>query len=87
MIDKVLALDIRLVNLVTEPVKTSTIIESFFTNKSDSEIGSKPAPEAHYDIKSIHADRFGGTGGYILREEKVLEHLERFIKSYKRGDK
>ena len=39
--------NLRLVNLFTQPVKTQTIIQSFFSNKK---VGSEAGAEIHYDL-------------------------------------
>ncbi len=65
-----------LVNLATEPLSTEAIRARFFPR---ARIGAEAAPQARYDMRTIHDQAFGGAGGYILDREGVLEAMGRFI--------
>lgn len=66
------------VNLATEPVSMEEIRASFFPG---SVIGTDAAPQAHYDMRTIHDAEFGGMDGYILDKAGVLAAMGRFIAS------
>ena len=65
-----------LVNLAAEPVLTEDIRARFFP---DRRIGAEPAPAATYDMRSVHAERFGGSDGYQLRADEVMRRLGTFV--------
>lgn len=67
--------DIRLVNLVNEPVKSAAIIDLF----AGKQVGQKPSPEAHYDLRTIHAQKLGGKNGYIKPAATVLKEIAQFV--------
>ena len=78
--DLVVAQDagLKLVNFVTEPIGTGTIIEQFFPGKV---VGTNAAPEAHYDIRTLHSGVFGGPDGYLASSSTVLSELGQFIRT------
>lgn len=82
LVDRCVGADLRLVNLVTEPVPTSEIVERFFPDK---QVGASPGPEGHYDIHTRYAERLGGKGSYLMTKDEVLASLGRFIEEYRRG--
>jgi hypothetical protein len=67
---------IQLLNLVTEPVETSTIISRCFAHKK---VGNNPAPAVRYDVKTVHSKRLAGCDHYLTRKEEVVERIARFI--------
>lgn len=73
--------EVRLINLFTEPVATSEIIERFFPGKR---VGQNPLPEVHYNLHSCHADLWGKSGPYIYTNDEILKHLSEFIENYSR---
>lgn len=77
-IDTALARRIKLVNLVTEPITTQTIVERFFRNTLE---GGLAAPGAEYDLRTKHAAAFGGTDNYILSAGAVLSEIGRWLKT------
>jgi len=80
-IDRMLASDIHLLNLFTEPVVTQTVIDRFFANSELEGLGRAPAPEAHYALKSRYYALWGGVQGYLYSESQVLEQMGRYIDS------
>ena len=66
------------VNLATEPLSMEEIRARYFPHL---EIGADAAPQARYDMRTIHDAEFGGADGYILDRAGVLAALERFIQS------
>jgi hypothetical protein len=67
---------LSLVNLVTEPLQTSTILSTYFPHKK---VGPADGPAVRYDIRSRHAEVFGGRNGYRFNSDEVLARLGRFI--------
>jgi hypothetical protein len=64
------------VNLATEPLSMEEIRARFFPGRV---IGAEAAPQARYDMRTIHDAEFGGADGYILDRAGVLDALGRFI--------
>jgi len=79
-IDRVQALGLPLVNLVTEPVSMAEVRGRFFP---DSVLGGPPdgsltRPVA-YDVRTRHGAAFGGEGDYAMGAEAVLHAMGRFV--------
>ncbi|MDP9385401.1 MAG: hypothetical protein M3P50_09240 [Actinomycetota bacterium] len=72
---------LRLVQLVTEPVSMGAIAERCFP---DSEIGEGPAPA--YDLRTRHAETFGGSGAYLQDAAAALAGIERFVTRVRAGE-
>lgn len=75
-----IALDnhLELVNLATEPVRTDEIADYCFGIKDfDNEPeGVKPAV---WDMRSKHADLYGGHDGYLYSKQQVLDEIKQFV--------
>ncbi len=69
------------VNFVSPPLRTGEIIERFFSGAA---VGSTAGPEVHYDVRTIHSDRFGGPPGYLEHASQLLNELEAFIEQEKK---
>ena len=69
---------LRLVHLFTQPVRTGAIVDRFFPGK---QVGTSPAPPAHYDHRTRHAELFGGSAGYISSDAQVLASLGAYLAS------
>lgn len=63
--------NIRLVNLVNEPLPTSEILKLFPGKK----VGEKAGPEVHYGIRTIHAP-----SGYLKSAAAVKNEIAAFVK-------
>jgi len=72
--------DVHLLNLFTEPVATSTIIDKFFPDK---QVGQNPAAEVHYNLHTSHARLWGKNDPYIYTRDEIIVQLEEFILNYK----
>ncbi len=72
--------DVRLINLFTEPVATSTIIDKFFPGK---QVGQNPAAEVHYNLHTSHTRLWRKDGRYIYTRDEIIGHLEEFIHNYR----
>jgi len=69
---------LSLLNLATEPLVMEEIRQRFF---AESPMGAEAAAEAHYDMRTIHDEAFGGDGGYIVNRDAVLEAIGRFVEA------
>ena len=77
-VKRILAADIRTVNITAEPVEMTEVAARVF----DREL---PTPKADgapsYDVQSIHAARMGGRNGYWYDAESVFDGLLNFVAS------
>jgi nucleoside-diphosphate-sugar epimerase len=73
---------IRLINFVTEPIRTRDIIDRFFAGKP---VGEKCGPEVHYDVHTLHGENFGGPPHYLADAAQVMRELGEFVKSVRPG--
>lgn len=71
-----IASSVKVVNFVTEPIPTSTIIQRWFNML---EVGKAPVPAVFYDIKTRYSKIFGGTDGYIQSANQVLLAMDSFF--------
>lgn len=69
-------LGIPLVNLFTEPLETSVLVDRLFPDKS---IGQCPDPPASYDLHTRHGAHFGGNGEYVMAGPSLMQSLSKFI--------
>ena len=70
------AVDLRLVNLFTEPVAMSTIIERQFP---DAPVGPASTPAPDYHLTTRHGRLFGGDDRYVLSGDAVLASIADFV--------
>ncbi len=75
-VQTVMANDLRLVMLATEPVATAAIQQRCFP---DLEIGGAANAPVYYDVRTCYADVFGGGHGYMLNQSQVLDAIDRFV--------
>lgn len=69
---------LSLVNLVTEPVSLRDVAREAFGQELSGESGTRPA---RYDVRSKHAELFGGRDGYLAPRSRVLAGLRSFVES------
>ncbi len=67
---------IALLNLATEPVSTGEVALRCFGRT----LPELSQPAARYQVRSLHAEAFGGKGGYLYDRESVLAELEEFVR-------
>jgi hypothetical protein len=77
-LERLRSTDIRLINFVTEPIVTQEVIERFFPGKVT---GANPAPEAHYDVRTIYGSQFDTAAPYLMGAEEVMADLAEFVKA------
>ncbi|MDX2242979.1 MAG: hypothetical protein NW224_20050 [Leptolyngbyaceae cyanobacterium bins.302] len=75
-VQRVIAQDLRLVMLATEPVATGEIQAQFFP---ESEIGAIAANPVFYDVRTCYAEQLGGKGGYVVSKQQVLDDIGQFV--------
>ncbi len=74
---------IRLLNMVTEPVRTRDVQEIVLPG---AEIGAAAPPVApHYNLRTRHSAAFGRNDGYIQGRDEVLADLRGFVAEHRRG--
>jgi hypothetical protein len=60
----------------TEPVSAGEVYEYLTGEKFVNELSGVPAD---YDYKTLYAEKFGGTDGYVCNKDSVLKDIEIFI--------
>lgn len=70
------SLNLRLVNLFTEPIETQLIVDRFFPGI---DVGHSPDPPSHYDLHTRHGEVFSRDPHYVLDKGQVLKSMETFI--------
>lgn len=68
--------ELKLLNLVTEPIQVKEILKRFFPNVQVHEQDSAPAV---YDMRSLYAKFWKPAGNYMYSKEEVLSDLGKFI--------
>jgi hypothetical protein len=81
-VQTILKHSIPLINLASEPVATRSVRDVYFPDK---DIGSEPAPQASYDIRSLHAGVFGTNKGYRFDAGEVMDRLGSYIQTVRPG--
>lgn len=79
-IDRAWEIGIDLLNLSTGQLATSEIRDKFFPGK---ELGGTGLAPASYDMRSMHADAWGGNDGYLYSKENVLTDLGNWLDAQK----
>lgn len=77
-IDRAWELGLSLLNVSSEPLKTSEIRDRFFPGKELG--GSGPAP-AGYDMRSLHAGAWEGADGYLYSRAQIVDDLGSWLSS------
>jgi hypothetical protein len=81
-LDKIQDHRIRLTNLAAEPIATRSILDAYFPGKR---VGERAGPPVRYNVRSRHAELWGGSAGYQFGAAAVLERLGVFIHSARQG--
>lgn len=76
-IDTALRSNLRLLHCATEPFSVAELARNVF----DREFRNSPpgVVPAWYDLRSRHAELFGGLGGYLRSKTQVIDGLRRFV--------
>ena len=72
-----LAAGLSVVNFATEPVSVREVAREAFGLDFANDPGTKPA---RYDVRTKHAEVFGGSGGYLTGREQVFAELREFVR-------
>jgi hypothetical protein len=67
---------LRLVNFATQPASVAEVASAAFGMQFTNHLG---AHYACYDMRSKHAELFGGRDGYVCSRGEVLEAMRRFV--------
>lgn len=70
------AAGLDLVHLATEPVTVGEIAREAFGLRFENHVVDSPAT---YDLRTRHAEHFGGSGGYIESRSQVLGRIAEFV--------
>lgn len=80
-IDLCLTQDIKIVNLVSEPVQAKEVYQYLFDKAFRNEL---PRAKQVYNLKTIHSESLGGKQGYLYTKEASLENIREFVENYQR---
>jgi nucleoside-diphosphate-sugar epimerase len=73
--------NLRLVNLATEPVTVRDVASHAFGMDFSNRLSGLPPK---YDMRTKHAELFGGKNGYLESREQVLTGIKAFVQSERR---
>lgn len=73
--------NIRLLNLVTEPVSVTEVYKVLSGGTFKNELNKQLF---NYDIRSIYSDLFGGQSGYLIDKDSELKDLKQYVDKEKR---
>ena len=76
-ISKAIEFDITMLNITTPPVSALDVYKTV-TGKNDWK-NELTKPPFDYDLRSIHADKFGGKNGYLYSLEEELAEIKEFM--------
>ncbi len=77
-IETMLAAGIRLLNVSSEPVRADEVYAYVTGGTFVNEIAETPV---HYDWRSVHAQAFGGSGGYLYDRQTILREIKQGVES------
>lgn len=72
-----LAAGLEVVNFATEPVSVREVAREAFGLDFTNDPGTKPA---RYDVRTKHAELFGGVDGYLRSRGQVFAELREFVR-------
>lgn len=78
-IERVVATNIPIMHLATEPIVMQEIIKGVFGMQVDRELVGM---SAHYDMRTRYAQEWGAAGDYILSKEAVLQDIAQFVATW-----
>ena len=76
-IDWAIKNNIKELNIAVEPVSASEVAKECFNVEFSNRIEDKEP--VYYDMKSIHADKWGGVNGYLYSKDQVLFAIKAFV--------
>ncbi len=78
-IEKALELDLRLLHLATPPVSAAQVYQTVTGGSFENHLAAAPFD---YDLRTLHAEAFGGSGGYLCTKEQELRDICAFMKGW-----
>jgi nucleoside-diphosphate-sugar epimerase len=81
-LERVRAAEAEVVNLAPAPVSTERILSEHFPGL---EVGQEAGSTVRYDVRTRHAELFGGQAPYIMDESEVLTRIARFVGDVREG--
>jgi nucleoside-diphosphate-sugar epimerase len=72
--------NIELLHITSEPITTAEIARDVFGMELP--VPQTPAPKK-FDLKSIHAETFGGHNGYLYTKEQVIDDIKAYVQKQK----
>jgi dTDP-4-dehydrorhamnose reductase len=69
---------LKLVHLTAEPVSVAEVAREGFNMRFDRELSGRPA---HYDLRSIHAGKFGGREVYQYSRRESIQAIRAYAQS------
>jgi hypothetical protein len=77
-----LSLGLRLVHLTAEPIGVAEVAAAGFGRTFDQTLSGVPAA---YDMRSVHAESFGGKGGYQYSKRETIQAIRAYAQSEPRA--
>lgn len=81
-INKVINLNIKVINIATEPIAVTELSQLFMGSPSKNEISPN---FSLYNFKSEYSSYWGRHDGYLYSKDQILRALKEYILSYKNG--
>lgn len=78
-IQKAMELDLRVLHLATPPVSAARVYEAVAGGRFENHLAAQPFD---YDLRTLHAEAFGGRDGYLCTEEEELANICAFMKGW-----
>ena len=75
-INRALEAGLKLVNFTSGPVSAAELYRFVRESNFENELGSAPV---RYDIRSLYAQLFGGSGGYMYSKERSLAEIKQGV--------
>ena len=63
-------------NITTEPVSIAEVYKVLAGTDFNNELAKEPF---NYDVRSIHAEKLGGAGGYLVNKSDELDDLKAYV--------
>jgi hypothetical protein len=80
-LDRMRASNLRVANLVSEPVSMGEVIDRCFAGAPAGD-----GTAAQYDLRTRHAELFGGRNGYLEDSTESLNGVARFVERVRSGE-
>ena len=78
-IENALSASLTLVNLATEPISASELYNALFASNFTNE---RSKPPFYYNMRTLHCNILGGTDGYLMNKERIVDSIKLFSKTF-----